>query len=65
MLEILKKDLLERPTPSLLIAARYVNMVLGRTRPDWIEALANGNLEKWEAVVEVAKELIAAEVCGE
>jgi hypothetical protein len=61
MLEIIKTDLYKSPSKSLLIAARYACMVLGEHRPDWMEALANGDPERWPAVVEVAKELIAAD----
>jgi hypothetical protein len=61
MLNILKDDLYNRPSRSLLIAARYACLALGEHRPDWIEALANGDTEKLPAVVGVAKELIAAD----
>lgn len=57
MLETLKHDLFFQPSASLLIAAKYAAAMLGPERPDWLAALANGNPEVWESVIDVAKEL--------
>ena len=55
-IEMLKKDLLERPSPSLILAAGFVMEDGPREEiPDWVEALACGNPEHWESVMEVAK----------
>lgn len=50
------------PHPSLVYAARYVITEYDRADiPDWVEALANGNLDLWEDVVDEVRRLKAAE----
>jgi hypothetical protein len=60
----LLKDAIEGcdPHPSLIYAARYVLTEYDRADiPDWIEALANGNLDLWEDVVDEVRLHKAAE----
>lgn len=57
MLDTLKHDLFLHPSASLIYAAKYAAAMLGDERPDWLAALANGNPEMWESVIDVAKEL--------
>jgi hypothetical protein len=33
--------------------------------PDWVEILANGNLDAWESVLDVAREDLQADEVGE
>lgn len=50
------------PHPSLVYAARYVLTEYDRADiPDWVEALANGNLDLWEDVVDEVRRLKKAE----
>ena len=63
---MLKADLLERPCPSLILAAGWVLEDGPRSEiPDWVDALAGGNPEEWESVMEVAKADLLAEVAHE
>ena len=56
LISTLKDDLYNRPSPSLIFAARWIMDSFPRILlPDWVSALANGNLENWEAVLEVAR----------
>lgn len=51
----LREDLLTRKSASLIYAARWVMTLFNRDElPDFVEILANGNLECWESVMEVA-----------
>jgi hypothetical protein len=50
------------PHPVLIYAARYVLTEYDRADiPDWVEALANGNLDLWEDVVDEVRRLKKAE----
>lgn len=54
--ETLKHDLFKRPSPSLIYAARWMAASFPRDiLPDWVEALANGNIEYWADVCEIAR----------
>jgi hypothetical protein len=56
-LNALEWALLNRPGPELINWAREILGANPRENlPDWVEALANGNPEAWESVVEVARE---------
>jgi len=59
----LKEDLYNRPSKSLIYSARWIMATITNRSliPDWVEALANGNPERWDAVIEVAREDIRAE----
>lgn len=54
-LAILRKAVLaENPPPALKFAAMYFMAEYSREDlPDWVEALANGNLDLWSMVIEV------------
>lgn len=53
---------LPEPHPSLVYAARSVLTEYDRRDiPDWVEALANGNLDLWEDVVDEVRRLKKAE----
>lgn len=57
-------DGLEKPYPhqSLKLAAMYLITEYDRRRlPDWIEALANGNIHNWNDVVDEVRRLKKAE----
>lgn len=46
------------PHCSLKFAAMYLIAECNRSElPDWIEALANGNLDAWDAVVDEVRKL--------
>ncbi len=61
-LKVLRTDLFERPSASLLLAARYLADLSPREYlPDWVAILANGNVDKWESVCDVARADIKAE----
>ena len=65
-IETLKKDLISHPSASMLLAARYLVMTVTRDLlPDWVEILANGNMEHWESVRHVALADINAESLAE
>jgi hypothetical protein len=50
------------PHPSLIYAARYlITEYDRRALPDWVEALANGNLYNWVSVIDEVRRLKAAE----
>lgn len=50
------------PHRSLKFAAMYLVAECKRAEiPDWIEALANGNLDAWDAVVDEVRNLKKAE----
>lgn len=54
LIEIIKQDLLTKPSRSVLLAARYTFEFVDEC-PTWIMILALGDLELWEAVIDVAK----------
>lgn len=57
LLEELKDAVYTAPHPALKLAAMYLMVEYDRDDlPDWVEALANGNLENWDAVIEVVKD---------
>ena len=57
LLEELKDAVNTAPHPALKLAAMYLMLEYDRDKlPDWVEALANGNLENWDAVIEVVKD---------
>lgn len=62
-LEIISDALVDtHPHRSLKFAAMYLIVEYDRRRlPDWIEALANGNLDLWEDVVDEVRRLKKAE----
>lgn len=52
----------ERPSIVVIYAARYLLTEFDRARlPDWVEALANGNLNNWVSVIDEVRRLKAAE----
>jgi len=58
---MLRHDVFENPCPSLILAGNFVNIYAeaqGLETPTWVHALANGNLELWEAVIDVTKEVM-------
>lgn len=62
ILYLLRDALAHDPHPVLIYAARYVLTEYDRADiPDWVEALANGNLDLWEDVVDEVRRLKAAE----
>jgi hypothetical protein len=55
-IEILREDLFKRPSPSVLLAARWLHEITPREYlPDWVEILANGNLDYWADVCSMAR----------
>lgn len=53
---LMKDDLVNRPSAGLLDRARlYLDAHEGEEVPDWVHALANGNPDRWQAVIEVAQ----------
>jgi hypothetical protein len=58
-LKILENDLLNNPCASLLLAAWWFPWIVDSASqdeiPTWVWILANGNLDKWEAVVDEAR----------
>lgn len=62
VIEMLKADLLHRPSPSLILAACWIIDNNPRRRvPDWVEALSEGALDEWESAIEVAREDLEAD----
>lgn len=50
------------PHPTIVYAAKYLIAEYDRCNiPDWIEALANGNMNLWEDVVDEVRQLKKAE----
>lgn len=63
-LDLIKRDLRDRPSASLILAARWLAEKRERLRehnPDWLRALANGNPAEWMAVCKTAAEELAME----
>ena len=59
---ILKKDLLNNPCASLIIAALEIERAyLWLLIPDWVHCLANGNPTHWEEVIKAAISFLNAE----
>lgn len=63
-LAILRKAILaENPSPALKFAAMYFMAEYSREDlPDWVEALANGNLDLWELVIEIVRGEMTEEI---
>lgn len=59
---LLKNAIYHAPHPALVLAARHIIAEFDRSMiPDWVEALANGNLAQWDALLDEVKRLILAE----
>lgn len=55
-LAILKNDVENHPSPSLIFAARFIMTEFDRNDiPDWVAVLAGGNLDLWEDVLDLTK----------
>lgn len=62
-LALLNEAIFDRnPPPALKFVAMYLLSEYDRSRlPDWVEALANGNLDAWDAVVDEVRRFFVAE----
>ena len=59
---MLKKDLLNNPCASLLLAAIAIERAyLWLPIPDWVHCLANGSPDYWEEVIKAAISFMNAE----
>lgn len=64
LIELIKRDLRDRPSPSLILSARwevYIRNREGIESPDWLRALADGSTDLWELVCRTAAEELALE----
>jgi hypothetical protein len=62
-IEILRKDLLNSPSASLILAARCLSLLVPVGKlPTWVDVMAGGDLSRWQSVIEVAKEFMDEEV---
>lgn len=62
MLEVIADALDAAPHPALIYAARHMMMEYDRIIiPDWIAALAGGNYETWDDLLDVVKAEMEAE----
>lgn len=62
IVELLKDALEKSPHPVIKYAAAYLITEYDRSAiPDWVEALANANLDLWPEAVDEIRRLIVAE----
>ena len=62
LLDYLKQCMQQMPSPVLIIVARVLMDIKPRSAlPDWVEILANGDPDRWQSVIEIALDDIAAE----